>query len=435
VVSLVVTPMKTDDGHIAGYVGVAHDVTRQKEIESSLREAARAAESANLAKSQFLANMSHEIRTPMNAVIGLSHILGETPLDANQASCLSKLTTAGNALRALIDDILDLSKIEAGELRIEEAAFDLQELVREVDDVMQVPADAKGIQLTTVWCEAPPRVVRGDAHRLRQILVNLLSNAIKFTEHGGVQLRLERVGPPSHGPGSERLRFTVRDSGIGIPLEQQARLFQPFAQADSSTTRRFGGTGLGLSIVKRLVSLMGGDVGLSSAPGVGSAFWVELELATGQDSEIETPVRQTLAKILTGVRVLVVDDSDVNREVASRTLALQGAVASVACHGREAVEILARSPDAFDIVLMDVQMPVMDGPDATRRIRGELGLTLPILALSAGTLESETALALEAGMDGFVSKPFYPAELAERIDRLVRRVPAETRPGSPPAAT
>jgi PAS domain S-box-containing protein len=431
--SLVVTPMTTEDGRISGYVGIAHDATRHKEIERSLREAARAAQSASLAKSQFLANMSHEIRTPMNAVIGLSYILGQTPLSADQASCLAKLTTAGNALRALIDDILDLSKIEAGELRLEDAPFDLPKLVREIEDLMRVPADAKGIQLASIWCDSPPRALRGDAHRLRQVLVNLLSNAIKFTDHGSVQLRIERTGAATRGPGWERLRLTVRDSGIGIPIEQQARLFQPFAQADSSTTRRFGGTGLGLSIVRRLVSLMGGEVGLSSAPGVGSAFWAELELAVAREPEIETPVHHApLAKTLTGIRVLVVDDSDVNREVASRTLALQGATVSSARDGREAVELLTQTPTAFDIVLMDVQMPVMDGPDATRRIRNQLGLRLPILALSAGTLESETELALEAGMDGFVSKPFYPAELAARIERLVRRaVPAGSVPVDP----
>jgi PAS domain S-box-containing protein len=433
-VSIVVTPMTTEGGRTSGYLVIAHDATRQKEVEASLREAARAAESASLAKSQFLANMSHEIRTPMNAVIGLCHILGQTPLAPDQAACLTKLNTAGNSLRALIDDILDLSKIEAGELRIENAPFDLRKLVREIEDVMRIPADEKGIQLGTVWCDSPGRVLRGDAHRLRQVLVNLLSNAIKFTEHGGVQLRIERAQTPASGPRHERLRLTVRDSGIGIPAEQQARLFQPFAQADTSTTRRFGGTGLGLSIVKRLVSLMGGEVGLSSAPGLGSAFWVELELAVGQDAELAPARMEPLVKRLAGVRVLVVDDSDVNREVASRTLALQGAVVSSACDGRQAVELLARSPAAFDIVLMDVQMPVVDGPEATRRIRNELGLTLPILALSAGTLESETELALAAGMDGFVSKPFYPAELGERIERLVRREGAGPRRAGAPSA-
>ena len=419
-VSLSVTAMHNADGECFGYLGVAHDVTQQVQYEASLKEAVRLAEHANLAKSQFLANMSHEIRTPMNAVIGLSYMLGHTSLDATQADFLDKIKLASKSLLGVINDILDLSKIEAGELHIESAAFSLARLLRDLEAVMHLHADAKQIAFGV---ESPPDLAPalvGDSLRLQQILTNLLANAVKFTSEGGVRLVVHQL---SSSDGVAELRFEVHDTGIGIADADAARLFEPFAQADTSTTRRFGGTGLGLSIVRQLAHMMGGRVGLESTPGRGSTFWVELRLAVAADDAIVDDSLHSASgttRRLPGVRVLVVDDSQVNLDVARHILELAGASVAVASNGQQAVDRLRMSPGAFDVVLMDVQMPVLDGHAATRCIRGELGLTtLPIIALTAGALTSQHEQALAAGMDDFVSKPFDPHDVIDRIRRLV----------------
>jgi PAS domain S-box-containing protein len=417
-VSLVVTAMRGADGEIFGYLGVAHDVTRQKLHEDTLRSAIDRAEQASLAKSQFLANMSHEIRTPMNAVLGLSCLLEQTRLDAEQASTLAKIRAAGKSLLSVINDVLDLSKIEAGELTVERTAFNLPAVLRDVCDLAQVQAGAKGIAFAVDVSPELPPVVESDATRLRQILTNLLSNAIKFTDAGSVTLAVERVSSTAH---SALLRFSITDTGIGIAQEVQPRLFSPFAQADASTTRRFGGTGLGLSIVKRLVDLMGGTVGLESTPDIGSTFSVELELVLGTDAgsaSQDIPPAGHSEQSLSGRHILVVDDSDINLEVARRLLEREGARISLAHNGLQAFESVRANPSAFDLVLMDVQMPVLDGHEATRRIRSEPGLArLPVIALTAGALTSERQRARDAGMDDFISKPFELRELVSVIHR------------------
>ena len=434
-VSLTATAMRDDRGQLFGYLGVAHDVSRQKDHERSLREAVHEAKHASQAKSQFLANMSHEIRTPLNAVIGLSYLLERTPLDAEQAGYLSKITLASKSLLSIVNDVLDLSKIEAAELTIEDAPFHLGTLLHELSALMMVAAEAKAIDFAI---DAPgdlPVALEGDAIRLRQVLTNLLSNAIKFTERGWVRLRVREL--PGAAAGAVRLRFVVADSGIGIAREAMDRLFAPFAQADASTTRRFGGTGLGLSIVKQLVGLMGGTLGVDSTPDVGSEFWVELPLTRAvhaialPDAVTALPARRGLA----GVRVLVADDSAINLEVARRILELEGAVIRLAGNGQEAVDELVAHPDACDVVLMDIHMPVLDGYDATRRIRG-LGLGVPIIALTAGALTTEQRDAESAGMTDFVSKPFDPQLLVSCIrrhlaiaDRGGPIAPLEARPG------
>ena len=419
-VSLVMTSMKGDDGRVLGYLGIAQDVTRQKAYEESLREAMYAARKANLAKSQFLANMSHEIRTPMNAVIGLGFLMEQTRLDAQQKDYVDKINLASKSLLALINDILDLSKVEAGELTLERAPFNLRHLLKNLGDVMGVHADAKAIAFMIDAPHELPVGLEGDSTRLNQILTNLLANAIKFTDRGGVKLVVRQQAPLA---GGLRLRFSVQDSGIGIEPEQQARLFEPFSQADASTTRRFGGTGLGLSIVKRLVTAMGGMVEFTSTPNLGSEFCVELEFGRSVPEELvphsTVPPGQ---RALAGVRVLVVDDSHINLEVARRILELEGAMVTLACNGQEAFDKVQATPHAFDLVLMDVQMPVLDGYGATRRIRKELGLaTLPILALTASAMTSERQLAAESGMDGLIAKPFDPRTLALGVRRHVRR--------------
>ncbi|MDQ5908646.1 MAG: hypothetical protein QG599_738, partial [Pseudomonadota bacterium] len=371
----------------------------------------QALQTANAAKSEFLAHMSHEIRTPLNAVLGLAQLLDRESLNDHQYDMVVRIRDAGQSLLGIINDILDLSKIEAGQLPIESRPYALETLLARLDSLMGHTARAKGLDLRIEATTAHPGPLMGDALRLEQVLINLMGNAIKFTEQGAVTLEIER------GKTDETtvwLRFTVRDTGIGIAPETLDRLFTPFTQADAGTTRRFGGTGLGLSICKRLVELMGGSIGAKSQAGQGSAFWFELPFTSAPEAEIATIVASPSAELalptpklrLKGKHFLVVDDSAINREVVERVLAFEGAMATQAADGQQAVQYLQNQPDVFDAVLMDIRMPVMDGLTATRLIRNELGLTaLPILALTAGVLYEQQQAAHTAGVNDVLAKP------------------------------
>jgi PAS domain S-box-containing protein len=420
-VSLVVRAMYGRTGELMGYIGVAHDVAQQKRYEESLRDATQRAENANRAKSQFLANMSHEIRTPMNAVIGLSYLLSETHLDTEQRELLSKIQASSNSLLAILNDVLDLTKIEAAELIVESTVFSPYSLLRGICDVIAIQALAKGIDFHIDLADDLPIAVRGDATRLNQILTNLLVNAVKFTDRGGVTLSVKRVDDTPEGT---TLRFFVRDTGIGISAAAQSHLFAPFSQADASITRRYGGTGLGLSIVKSLTELLGGKISLSSTPGVGSEFTVLLTVAPAAPELLAVPqnyVQSPEGRALASVRILLVDDSDINLDVTGRILELHGGEVQLASNGLEACDRLRVQPYDFDVVLMDVQMPLLDGYQATRYLRAELGLVdLPVIALTAGALSSERQRAVAAGMDDFIVKPFDAPTLITTILRHVR---------------
>jgi PAS domain S-box-containing protein len=437
-VSLFVTQMQSDEGEVLGYVCVAHDITQQRVDERELRDAIAKADNANSAKSLFLANMSHEIRSPMNAVIGLSYLLRRTRLSGEQSNLLSKIQSASNSLLAIITNILDLSKIEASELLVDSIAFSLPDLLREVAAMIAMQAEAKAIGFRMDASTDLPEALTGDPTRLRQILINLLSNAVRFTGQGGVQFKISRCAA---APGRITLAFAVVDTGIGITPEALDRIFAPFAQADASITRRYGGTGLGLSIVKHLSELLGGTVEVRSALGAGSTFTVALPFLPAALTELSVSREDNRAHIqgeLLGVRALVVDDSDINLEVAKRILELDGVEVSVAIDGQTAFERLRAEPEGFDVVFMDIQMPILDGYKATQRIRSELGLVdLPIIAVTAGALSSERRRAESAGMTDFICKPFDGQSLGRVILRHVlprtgRRTPEPTTAASAP---
>ncbi len=393
------------------WFGALADITDQQ-------LARRAAEEANLAKSQFLAMMSHEIRTPMNGVIGMTSLLLDTSLDARQREFTEIIRASGEALLALINDILDFSKIEAGRLELEQAPFDLADCVEGALDLFAQKASDKGLDLLFEIGEGAPREIRGDATRLRQILVNLVGNALKFTEHGEVHLAVRVL---VEADGSRNLVFAVRDTGIGISEEARRRLFAPFTQVDSSTTRKYGGTGLGLAISRRLAELMGGRMWLESEPGVGSTFFFSIQA----DWMPAGPRRiQPTRAALRGLRMLMVDDNSTNRRILADLAARWDALALVAQDAPSALEIL-RGPAPLDLAILDMHMPEMDGVELARALRALPGRTgLPLVLLSS--IGHDLSAAQRDLFAAVLSKPAKPGLLHDALCRAAERQPAET---------
>ncbi len=431
-VELEITVTGVDNRYLVAFL---RDIGERKAADALLREATQQAEQANRAKSDFLANMSHEIRTPMNGVLGLTEVVLDSPLEPQQREHLEMVKSSAVSLLVILNDILDLSKIEAGKLGIEQVPYSPAGVMKEVTQAVRARAQAKGLSLQCETDASVPEKILGDPVRLRQILLNLCDNAIKFTDTGSVRVRAHAELTDN---GNCELMICVRDTGIGIPAEKQEVIFQSFSQADTSTTRKYGGTGLGLTICASLAALMGGRIWLESEAGQGSCFCFTVQAMVapaGQTSFVDTsadPVRSPAANNMTPVsrppnrrlQILLAEDNPLNQRLAVLLLERWGHDVVLAQDGTEAVSLFGQRD--WDLVLMDMQMPNMDGLAATRAIREAEteGRRTPIVAMTANAMTADRELCQEAGMDDFLSKPFEIERFRALVDQIASAVSA-----------
>jgi len=422
-------PVSDPAGNFIRVVGIAEDTTERRRVLDEVKAARTAAEAANRAKSEFLANVSHEIRTPMNAMIGMTDLALDTSLTSEQRDYLQTVQASADSLLHLINEILDFSQIEAGKLEISRVEFDLHDCVNATLKTLQYRAAEKNLKLVSDFDSAVPSEVLGDPHRLRQVLTNLVGNAIKFTDQGQVALRMTEV---ANAREETTVQFSVTDTGPGIAPEKQKAVFDPFVQADNSSTRQYGGTGLGLSIAAQLTNLMGGRIWLASQPGVGStfSFTVPFGVARAPGQPCTQPDLNPLRQDENRLRILVVEDNPINAKLTSSMLQKQGHRPVLVTNGRDALAIAQRV--SFDLVLMDVQMPEMDGMETTvaiRKLESGTKTHLPIVALTAEAIDGDRTRCLAAGMDAYLSKPFTIPQLSRIIEEISR---ARTFPAHSP---
>jgi len=413
-------PYRDNEGEIIGLVGISWDITFRKNYEIELQEATELAEEGTRAKSEFLANMSHEIRTPMNGIIGMAEILKQANLGKQENENLDILISSTRSLLSLVNDILDISKIEAGKVELEIETFEIRKILKDIENIMFIKAEEKALDYKTFINSNVPEFLKGDPYRLKQIILNLVNNAVKFTRKGEVHTFIDIT---EEGNKDVTLEVKVVDSGIGISDDGKKNLFQLFSQVDTSTTKNYGGTGLGLSIAKRLVTLMDGEIGMESVLDRGSTFWFTAKISRSEkdvsspDSFDKKPevTKETFIKL----NILLAEDNEINQKIIQYSLTNAGYEVDIAHNGQEAIDKYHEGE--YDLVLMDVQMPVLDGFEATAHIR-EIESTvlnnskhIPIIALTANAMKGDREKCLDAGMDEYLSKPFTPNDLISII--------------------
>jgi len=393
---------------------------RQQKLIRTLDTSEKNLKEASKIQEQFVANISHEIRTPMNAVLGFAGLLQKTGLDKNQQEYVRSIRSSAENLLTIINDILDLSRIESGMMHIERLPFNLRELLDSLATMMNVKAKSRNLYLITEIDQSIPQILKGDAVRLTQILINLLSNALKFTHEGGVSIKAECVEKKDE---TAFVRFMISDTGIGIEPAKQKTIFERFHQAQPETTRRYGGTGLGLSIVKQLVEIQNGTISIDSEPGKGSVFTVVLPYQISKETEITGALSSSVLvaePLLKKIKILVAEDNPMNQKLLQHLLAQWQIDFNMVNNGAEALRVLKQRPGDYAMVLMDIQMPEMDGYTATEKIRHDLALQIPIIAMTAHALAGEKEKCLGAGMDDYISKPLNEEELYKLINKYVQ---------------